>query len=210
MTSLSDDNTLLTAFIDGDLLAGRRFFERYRSYIEACVRRTYKEAGFRASTEDVADTASEIWLTLLRDGKRVLRSYDPGRGHRLATWVGVISRNRTIDRIRTSHETPAGLATGDEIPSGEPLPGSRIEQQERKRLLDRAIAGLKEHDHRFLEALLRDEQSPEELARDLGISVASVYSRRCKLQKRLAKRVRQFSRPGRGLPAARESSTPGE
>ncbi len=206
----SDDNSLLTAFIEGDLLAGRRFFERYRAYVEACVRRTYKEAGVRASAEDIADTASEIWLALLRDGKRVLRRYDPSRGHRLATWVGVISRNRTIDRIRTTHELPAGLATGVELPSGEPPPPSRLEELERRSLLERALADLKEHDHRFLAALLQEERSPEELARELGVSVASVYSRRCKLQKRLARRVRRLSRPGPGLPAARESSTPGE
>lgn len=210
MNPITDDNSLLAAFIDGDLLAGRRFFERYRAYVEVCVRRTYRESGFRASEEDVADTASEIWLALLRDGKRVLRSFDPSRGHRLAAWVGVIARNRTIDRIRTTHETPAGLATGVELPSSEPLPPFALEERERRGLLERAIADLKEHDHRFLAALLCDEQSPEDLARSLGVSVASVYSRRCKLQKRLARRVRRLSRPGPGLRAARESSTPGE
>jgi RNA polymerase sigma factor (sigma-70 family) len=188
----TEERVLLRGVLAGDPISRRRFVERYGPYLRVCVQRTFLRTGFAAARQDVEDMVGDIWVSLFEDGLRVLRLYDPARSS-LALWLGIIARNKTIDRIRTTH--PCTLATEEDLRdrAGEDVsPTSRLEDEERWSLLGEAVQRLSASDRKFLEALYLHDCPPHELARELGIHTVSVYTRRAKIQGKLARQVRRL------------------
>ncbi len=162
---------LLLRALAGSAAARSDFVERYAPYLRACVDRAFRRAGYEAGPQDVEDMLGDLWVSMLDDDMRMLRQFDPRRSQNLAVWLGIIARNKTIDRIRTTHFRPGRFDDSIlEQPSDHPTPTHR----------------------RFLEALYLRGYEPEELARELGVLTVSVYSRRCKLQQKLARKVRRL------------------
>lgn len=188
----TEERALLRGVLAGDPISRRRFVDRYGPYLRVCVQRTFLRTGFAPARQDVEDLVNDIWVSLFEDGLRVLRLYDPARSS-LALWLGVIARNKTIDRIRGSYPSP--LATEEDLRdrAGEEVsPTARLEEEERWSLLEEAMQRLSPSDRNFLEALYLRDCPPRELARELGIHTISVYTRRAKIQGKLARQVRRL------------------
>jgi RNA polymerase sigma-70 factor (ECF subfamily) len=187
---------LLSSVLSGSTAARKRFVVCYSSVIEAKVRHILRTAGVRASEDDIQDMVSEIWLALLEDDMRPLRRFDPSRQIKVATWIGLLARNKTIDKLRTSRprKTVAmeQVDPGNEPPSQQPLPTDEVERREYKRLADRALCKLNAEERRFMEAWYVEDRDPEELARLFGIALGTVYSRRFKIQAKLARSVQSM------------------
>ena len=172
---------LLSAVLDGDSHASRSFFNRYNCTIEMCVRKVLRTGNRPAQDEDVRDLVGEVWLSLLEDNKKPLRRFDPDREIRVSTWIGLLARNKAIDRLRGRHERTVSLEEpGNEEPPAEaPLPSEELGSADRS----------------FLEAWYTDGREPETLAETFGISVGTVYSRRFKIQAKLSRSIRRLCKP---------------
>jgi len=182
--------------------AREAFFLRYSQVVEARVRQILRRAGRWISEDDVQDTVSEIWLSLFEDDMRSLRRFDPGRQIKVATWVGLLARNKTIDKLRTSHlgrtvSIDDGTATR-EPPCCRPLPVEQVEQREERELALQALAELSQEERRFMNAWYVEDRQPEELADEFNIAIGTVYSRRFKIQAKLAKAIGRLNNPRRG------------
>jgi RNA polymerase sigma-70 factor (ECF subfamily) len=196
----TEELRLLGAVIAGDRRASHRFFHRYNTTIERSVRKVLGQA----REAEVPDLVSEVWLSLLEDDKRPLRRFDPGREIRVATWIGLLARNKAIDRLRSARlrrvVSLEELGTL-EPPSTAPIPSEQLERAQERELALCALAELKSRDRRFLEAWYVADCTPEELARREGISVGTVYTRRFKIQAKLAKCARRLERRPRRWPS---------
>jgi RNA polymerase sigma-70 factor, ECF subfamily len=190
---------LLLAVLDGDSDASRSFFNRYNCTIEMCVRKVLRGSNRPAHDEDVRDLVGEVWLSLLEDDKRPLRRFDPDREIRVSTWIGLLARNKAIDRLRGRQERTVSFEdTGDdEPPAPAPLPCEQLEAREERAIASRALDELGRDDRAFLEAWYTDGREPETLAKTFGISVGTVYSRRFKIQAKLARSIRRLCKPAR-------------
>jgi RNA polymerase sigma factor (sigma-70 family) len=73
-----------------------------------------------------------------------------------------------------------------------------IEQREEAELARTALAQLSGDERAFVFDCFRDERSPEELARALGVTTNTVYSRKFKIREKLQKIVRSLD----GAPVA--------
>jgi RNA polymerase sigma-70 factor, ECF subfamily len=200
---------LLSAVLDGDHRASRSFFDRYNCTIEMCVRKVLRSRNRLASEDEVRDLVGEIWLSLLEDDKRPLRRFNPEREVRVSTWIGLLARNKAIDRLRLRQERTVSLdqSEGDEPSADAPLPSDQLEQREEQAIAARALDDLSAHDRAFLEAWYLSEREPEAMAGDFGISLGTVYSRRFKIQAKLTRSIRKLCRPGR-RPAPRRKAPP--
>jgi len=129
---------------------------------------------------------------------RPLRRFDPERHIKVATWIGLLARNKTIDKLRTSHLGRVVSMDQDdqfpEPPSPRPLPPEDLERREREALAYRALEQLTDEERRFIKAWYVDDCPPEELADAFGIAVGTVYSRRFKIQEKLARTVDRLRR----------------
>lgn len=179
---------ILCRVLEGDRAAAASFVRRYRATIEATVRRVYERAGWTPSREDVEDAVNETWLSLFDRQGENLRRYRVERG-RLSSWIALMARNRTLDRLKTAYVRRTWLGSMLEEPSPDPGPPEQLELRERCSMAERAFERLAGEDRRFLEAWYVQQREPAELAAELGVTVTTVYTRRLKLQQKMARQL---------------------
>lgn len=192
-----EDLQLLRRVLGGDEPAWTVFCQRYEGLIVGCVLRVLRRYGAKYSAEDLADMVAEVWVTLLRDDKRKLRLFDSRRGYRLASWIGLLATNCTIDQLRMrSGETSylEDLCGVDLLLVDGTRPDSGIEREESIALARRALGQLSAEERHFVLSCFHDERPPAELAQDLGIAVNTVYSRKFKIREKLVRIVADLHR----------------
>lgn len=190
---------LLSKVLRGDSHATKSFVQIYTCVIEMCVRKVVRRSRGFISEADIQDMVGEIWLSLLENNKRSLRLFDPRREIKVGTWIGLLARNKTIDKMRTTHNNMLSMEEVldiHETPSGQRHPGEEAELRERLHLARQAMSQLDSDDRRFLEDWYSEENHPEVLARRYNITVGTVYSRRFKIQEKLVRSVRRLVRNG--------------
>lgn len=198
-----------TALLQGLLRAAGRaqqdrlwgeFVRRYERLIVSCVVKSLRRYGATFSRDDLDDLAGDVWLTLLRDDMRKLRQYDATRGFRIASFLGLVATNVTIDhlRARQAEATPLDDVLEDYVSlRAEPLRDT-VEEREEVELARAALAQLSNDERAFVVDCFHDERSPEEMARALGVTTNTVYSRKFKIREKLQKIVRTLD----GAPVA--------
>jgi RNA polymerase sigma-70 factor, ECF subfamily len=191
---------LLAAVLSGDSRASKRFVQCYTPVIEARVRRILFGARGRVAEDDIQDMVGEIWVSLLDNDMRPLRRFNPNRQIKVSTWVGLLARNKTIDKLRTTHGRTISMEDfngGHEPPSPSPLPHELLERHEYRAMASEAVSQLNPEDQHFMKAWYSEEIEPEQLAVMFGIAIGTVYSRRFKIQAKLARTVKRLNRPDR-------------
>ncbi|MFH1132511.1 MAG: sigma-70 family RNA polymerase sigma factor [Pseudomonadota bacterium] len=128
---------------------------------------------------------------MIRDDYNKLRQYDPTRGYKLSSWIGLISTNAAHDALRKKTPEISSLESAEsEWPDDEqPSPADLTLQKEQSQLLTQAIQHLSEGEKLFLRHYYQENMEPEEIAKLLGISINTVYSRKNKVRNRLRKIV---------------------
>lgn len=198
-----EELALLRRVLKGDQRAWGTFCQRYEGLIVGCVLRVLRRYNAAFNSEDLADLVAEVWVTLLRDDMRKLRLYDARRGYRLASWLGLLATNSTIDQLRLrSGETAylEDLSGVDQLLADGERPDAGIEHKETVELAREALEQLSPEEREFVFCCYHDEQAPADLARDLGIAVNTVYSRKFKIREKLVRIVAGLN--GQPQPAA--------
>jgi RNA polymerase sigma-70 factor, ECF subfamily len=195
VTALPDDE-LVTAVAAGKDGAWSELMRRHQRLLVGCVRKVLRRYRVFVSEDDVEDVVATVHLNLVKDDYKKLRTFDPTRGYRLSSWIGLIATTTALDALRRrapDHTSLDGDGEGgtnaplvvDEAPSA----SDALESQERWRALLGAVNELGEADREFLRLYYDEELDPETLAARLGISVATVYSRKNKVAAKLRRIV---------------------
>jgi RNA polymerase sigma-70 factor (ECF subfamily) len=171
------------------------FCQRYENLIVGCVLRALRRYNATFNSEDLADMVAEVWVTLLRDDMRKLRLYDRQRGYRLASWLGLIATNCTIDQLRLRNADTSYLedmVCADQLLVDTSRPDKGIEQQETAQMARRALKRLSVEERQFVLHCFHEERSPADLARTLGIAINTVYSRKFKIREKLVRIIAEL------------------
>jgi RNA polymerase sigma-70 factor (ECF subfamily) len=176
-----------------DPLVWEQFFIRYDRLIYRCITRVTSRFPGLISQEDIREIYANVLLNLLHHNKRKLRTYDPGRGSKLGSWIGLITINTSYDYLRClSRQPDAGsLVEASDRPSPGDGPFEHVLIRERIDQLNEALGGFSERDRLFVSLYYIEERDPEEIARIMGISVKTVYTKKHKLRLRLCQRLTQ-------------------
>ncbi len=176
------------------------FVQRYERLIASCVVKALRRYGATFSRDDLDDLVGDVWLVLLREDMKKLRQYDVARGFRIASFLGLVATNATIDhlRARQAESTPLDEVLEDHAALRAEAPRDLVEAREEAELARAALAQLSGEERDFVVDCFREERSPEELARALGVSTNTVYSRKFKIREKLQKIVRSLD----GAPVA--------
>jgi RNA polymerase sigma-70 factor, ECF subfamily len=189
---------LLQAVIDREPGAWQTFFKRHERLILACLRRVYNRYHVPLIREQLEDLVGMVCLDLVRDEFKKLRKYDPDRGYRLSSWIGLIATNIAHDALR--RRGPPHTSTDDdespltELQSALPDPLEVLNHKERVEILAEAVTHLTPTDQEFIRLYYQEQRSPEEIAEASGVSVNTVYSRKNKVRGKLVKLVRTLTR----------------
>lgn len=187
----AEELDLLDALLDGERDRWGEFVTRYERLIVSCVLKVLRRYGAVFSSEDLDDLVGEAWLALLRDDMRKLRQYRRDRGFRLASWIGLIATNSTIDQLRARSADGRPLdEVAESFVTSHEAPDADLCDRERARLARAALERLTADERVFVEECFHQERAPEEMARRRGVSVNTVYSRKFKLREKLARILR--------------------
>lgn len=155
------------------------------------VYRWTRRAGLR--TEEAADVVQEVFRTVVA---RLPEFHRDRVGDTFRGWMWAITRNKLGDHLRSKKRQPE--ATGGsqamerlaQVPEPAELEtGSSSDAREVGGLYQRAVALIRsEFEERTWEAFWRvtvDEQSPKQVAADLGMTVNAVYLAKARVLRRL-------------------------
>ena len=182
----STDAALIQQAANGSESAVRILVERLTPIVRARVRRRLVGsgvAGFGSYTAD--DLVQEIWLTLVKDGCKQLRAFDPSRGASLEGFVGMVAE-RQIGNVRRSELQTSKRRTNtvandpDTVPEPTAPDVSPEDQALGADFVDRISrhlqAKLSERGQVIFRYLYEDRLEPARIAQIMGVERQVVYN----------------------------------
>lgn len=174
-----DERELVRRCVEGEPAAWAAFVRAHADLLCRAVR-TVLRPGSGAAGQDVEDVVQSIFLKLWEDGRRRLRTFDPGRP--LAPWLFSIARREAIASLPKRAARDEGIplpANGCAPPTGRlrealGVPAADLEAGEQVRRLDRAMGALPVRDHLLLRLVYFDGRSYEQAARFLKAPLGSI------------------------------------
>jgi len=185
--SLSDDATLVRALLADDARAWREFNTRFSRLVLSTISRVTARFSAVVSPEDMREIYATFCVQLLANDKIKLRSFDPQRGNKLSTWLGLLASHTAYDFLRGARREPrrAALSEAEDLCSTMPDPCESALMRERAGLVSSLLESFTDKDRAFIRLYFGEGLAPELVAERLNISVKTVYSKRHKIQARL-------------------------
>jgi RNA polymerase sigma-70 factor (ECF subfamily) len=178
---------LLDGLVAGEETAWRRFHAQYDRLVYRCIRKVTHGFCAVVRSEDEREIYSNLVVQLLSNNKRKLRSFDPSRGSRLGTWLGLLATHAAYDYLRSlRREVPrVPLAEADCASYDGDSPYEEVESKQRSLMVEKLMGSLSSKDQLFVKLYFNRGLSPEAVATAMKISVKTVYSKKHKIQSRL-------------------------
>jgi len=186
-TKATDDAQLVRALIADDARAWREFNTRFSRLVLCTISRVTTRFSGVVSQEDLREIYATFCVQLLANDKHKLRSFDPERGNKLSTWLGLLASHTAYDFLRSARREPrrAALSEAEDLSSTLPDPCESALMRERANLVSELLAHFTDKDRAFIQLYFGEGLAPETVAERLNISVKTVYSKKHKIQARL-------------------------
>jgi len=181
------EGALVGAMLSGGERAWREFHARYDRLILRCITRVTCRFSTLVSQEDIREIYATLLVQLLANDMRKLRSFDPARGNRLGSWVGLLAANCAYDYLRAARREPnqLPLSEAESMPCELPSPHEHAEHRQRAAIIDGVLRDFSEKDREFVALYFGEGLPAHEIAERMQITVKTVYSKRHKIQCRL-------------------------
>jgi RNA polymerase sigma-70 factor (ECF subfamily) len=182
-----------------DMLAGsghawRAFHTRYDRLIYRCIAKVTARFAARMSGDEIAEIYGTLLVQLCSNDMGKLRGFDPGRGARLSSWIGLLAINCAVDHLRALRSEPrrASLDEVEEMGTLAPQPDEVLDLKERARLADEILRDFSEKDREFVTLYFGEGLDVEQIAERMHISIKTVYSKKHKIQTRIEARIEEL------------------
>ena len=188
---LDSESELLSNLLAREPSAWQEFSRRYDRLIYRCIHRVTGRFGSIVSSDGVREIYSALMLSLLMNDMRKLRSFAPERGNKLSTWVALLATNAAWDHLRAlARQQPQNtVPVFAECAMAPTDPHDAYEEKEGWHRMNALLASFSGKDRDFVKLYYVEGYSPEVVAKKMGISVKTVYSKKHKIRSRLEKLV---------------------
>lgn len=185
--STEDDTRLLRGLLAHDASSWREFTSRYSRLLHGCIAKVTVRFPAVVGTDDVAEIYGLFCLNLLANDMHRLRTFDPTRGMRLGSWLGLLAVHAAYDYLRSLRRQPRGVCLDDVAEPVAELPDAdhTCERVRQSQQLAQLMNDLSPRDREFMQLYFGLGFSPEQVASRMGISIKTVYTKRHKIQARL-------------------------
>lgn len=189
------DEKLLSAMLERDARAWREFERRYDRLIQRCIQKVTNRFAGSLGNDDVEEVRAQFLLGLTRREMQKLRSFDPTRGLKLSSWIGLLAANAAWDYMRAISREPSfsELSVAESVAEDEADPYERLLRKERWARIGQTLRAFSSKDRTFVRLYYVDGLTPEEVASAMDISVKTVYSKKHKIRLRLRKLLRSVA-----------------
>jgi len=95
----SQNNINFRQLSEGDKRQWDEFVEQYSALIYSVIRKLLLLYRKEVQDWDLNEIFQEVFVRLIKDEYRLLKTYDPGKAA-LSTWLTIVTRSTTIDYLR--------------------------------------------------------------------------------------------------------------
>ena len=185
--ALEEDEDLVAGMIRNEPEAWRVFQQRFDRLIHRCITKVTRRFASIVTQDDVRDIYASLYLSLVANNRHKLRTFDPERGNRFSSWIGLLAINCAYDYLRALKREPnkGTLAEAADLVCDLPDPFEQAVESERARAAARMLDGFSAKDRHFATLYFGEGMEPTEIATRMNISVKTVYSKKHKIQSRL-------------------------
>ena len=185
--NFEDDDVLVAAMLADLPKAWRAFRARFDRLVLRTITKVTHRFPQLVGADDVGDIYATFYLSLLVNDKHKLRAFDPTRGSRLSSWIALLASNRAYDYLRSIRREPEKeeLSYADDTACEKPDPFETATDNERAMITADALGSMSAKDRQFAALYFGEGLEPPEVAKQLRISVKTVYSKKHKIQTRL-------------------------
>jgi RNA polymerase sigma factor (sigma-70 family) len=175
----------IQACVSGDKRAWDHFVRRTSSIIYAAV---YRACGSKpGARDDVDDRVQDVYIRLIRNDYRLLRTYDASRAS-LSTWLTLVSRSVVYEHFQKRSLNTVAIESAHDLAS----PQASSESHGVAKLPAAALEGLTDRQRLVLRMLFDEGMSVEEAARRMDVDPQTIRSTKHKALTRLRQ---QFPSP---------------
>lgn len=177
----------------GERAAIRTLVDELTPAIQTRVARLLLRSGTAARRgsirQEVDDLTQSVFELLFADDGQALRSFDPTRGLSLSRYVSLVAEREVISILRSRRRSPytedptETLTLEARAPSVPPAEGEVLTRLMTHRLFARLRDTLSPLGMRVFERLFCDEETPEAVCDELGMSHDALYAWRSRIRK---------------------------
>ena len=182
-----DEQTLLEGMLADDERSWRQFNAQYARLIYRCITRVTARFAAVVGHDDVREIYAMLCMQLLANDKKKLRSFEPGRGNKLGSWIGMLAIHSAYDYLRGLKREPKRtcITEAETLSSDLPDPYDNYVMRPRAGIVAELFESFSDKDQEFIALYYGQGLEPEEVAERMGISVKTVYSKKHKIRSRL-------------------------
>jgi RNA polymerase sigma-70 factor (ECF subfamily) len=186
-TSEWSEQELLQRMLRREGRAWREFHLRYDRLIYRTIHKVTQRFSGVLSSADVDEIYALLLCSLNARDMHKLRTFEPERGHRLSTWIGLLATNAAWDYLRSVARQPTRTSAveAEELSCAAPDPFHALAAKEEWSRVHAMLSGFSEKDRTFVELFFLQGHTPEQIAEEMQISVKTVYSKKHKIRCRL-------------------------
>lgn len=184
------DRELLKFVLRSDARGWAELIRRFKPLIYRCITKVTLKYAPTLSSADLDEIYADVMMQLVREDMHKLRIYNPARGTKLGSWIGMISVNAAYDFLRSAGRRPLldkvdGTLDPHEESDRSPL--DELIEKERWEHLNELLADFTDKDRTFVELYYQKGLEADEIAAEMQISLKTVYSKKHKIRAHLVR-----------------------
>lgn len=182
------DRDLLRCVLRSDARGWTELVRRFRPLIYRCITKVTLKYSPSLGSADLDEIYADVMMQLVHNNMHKLRIYNPARGTKLGSWIGMISVNAAYDFLRSAGRRPLlDKVDGNLDPHEEAdrTPLDLLIEKERWGHLNGLLSDFTEKDRMFVELYYQKGMEADEIAAEMQISLKTVYSKKHKIRAHL-------------------------
>ena len=184
------DKELLRHVLRSEARGWAELVRRFRPLIYRCITKVTLKYAPSLGNADLDEIYADVMMQLVRDDMHKLRIYNPSRGTKLGSWIGMISVNAAYDFLRSAGRRPLldkVDGTLDPHEECDRTPLDQLIEKERWNHLNGLLADFTDKDRTFVELYYQKGLEADEIAAEMQISLKTVYSKKHKIRAHLVR-----------------------
>jgi len=184
------DRELLRHVLRSEARGWAELVRRFRPLIYRCITKVTLKYAPSLSSADLDEIYADVMMQLVRDDMHKLRIYNPARGTKLGSWIGMISVNAAYDFLRSAGRRPLLDKVDGNLDPHEECDRTPLDQliaKERWDHLNSLLSDFTDKDRTFVELYYQKGMEADEIAVEMQISLKTVYSKKHKIRAHLVR-----------------------
>src|SRR5690349_13462233 len=195
------DRELLKCVLRSEARGWAELVRRFRPLIYRCITKVTLKYSPSLGSADLDEIYADVLMQLVRDDMHKLRIYNPSRGTKLGSWIGMISVNAAYDYLRSAGRRPLldkvdGMLEPQDGESAfgetDRTPLDQLIEKERWSHLNDLLSDFTDKDRTFVELYYQRGMEADEIAAEMQISLKTVYSKKHKIRAHLVRVLGQL------------------